>query len=439
MLDNSEQSRQDLMRLARQSSMTTKTLITTQQAISRAPYLETNDSIHFQDCLNREFRLPFSFFDNWQTFENFLKSKFDQSVTPGGHHVKTGSFMVTKAGNERQILTKSSWASMVYPGCNLSMTIIFHMLRLSLSRCPRQDCGSVPSRSVEEGGFVECSRCGLTYRFDPDTELPSTAIEGQRIAQQQHSEDVQLPSNEVEPESGLEQDYDHPVGWYSKNERVDVWKTEDDGNILAPLPTEHEAVAPAASAIDWNAGLTGLEAWLAQSAMPMTEPPLSEQDELQQDIQQRQRELRDLQSLQKIHFVALAPDTKPLTLAIPQYRKMPLEAQIYLRKIADKFPALPMNLTERFAKSSVARKNRLKGLRTLEESLVKGPEIVPHDDDQLDNAKPTDTRRSRRYVFNEQAAAERLSTVNQEEDNTVYWYDDAPLRKKLSSLNFEHY
>lgn len=68
MLDNSEQSRQDLMRLARQSSMTTKTLITTQQAISRAPYLETNDSIRFQDCLNREFRLPFSFFDNWQVW-----------------------------------------------------------------------------------------------------------------------------------------------------------------------------------------------------------------------------------------------------------------------------------------------------------------------------------------------------------------------------------
>lgn len=150
--------------------------------------------------------------------------------------------------------------------------------------------------------------------------------------------------------------------------------------------------------MDWNAGLTGLEAWLAQSAMPMNEPPLPEKDELQQDIQQRQRELKDLQSLQKIHFVALAPDTKPLTLGIPQYRKMPLESQIYLRKIADKFPALPMNLTERFAKSSVARKNRLKGLRTLDESRVEESGIAPHDERQLGDARLAGTRRPRRDV-----------------------------------------
>jgi len=57
----------------------------------------------------------------------------------------------------------------------------------------------------------------------------------------------------------------------------------------------------------------------------------------------------------------------PLIRTSAGYRNMPLETQIYFRKITDKFPALPMSLAERFAKSSVARKNRLSGLRTLDE------------------------------------------------------------------------
>lgn len=66
MLDISKQSRQDLVGLARQSSMTTKALFTTRQTLSRALYLEASDSINFQDCLNGNFQLPFSFFDSWQ-------------------------------------------------------------------------------------------------------------------------------------------------------------------------------------------------------------------------------------------------------------------------------------------------------------------------------------------------------------------------------------
>lgn len=85
----------------------------------------------------------------------FLKSKFDHPRTPGSHHVNSGSYMIINARNEKQTLNKSSWTSMVYPGCRLSMTIIFHILRLSLLRCPRPGCGNVPFKAVEEGGFVE--------------------------------------------------------------------------------------------------------------------------------------------------------------------------------------------------------------------------------------------------------------------------------------------
>lgn len=183
-----------------------------------------------------------------------------------------------------------------------------------------------------------------------------------------------------------------------------------------------KAISLPPSTVDWNAGTTGLEAWLAQSVMPTNEPPSVEQDELQQDAQQRQRELQDLQSLQKVHFVALAPETRPLTLSIPQYRKMPLEAQIYLRKIANIFPALPMNLAERFAKSSVTQRSRLRGLRTLDESPVKEPEISVYDEEQLGDVKSAGTRRSRFDVPEDEQGLGLLPTTKRKE--MLAEYDD---------------
>lgn len=47
-------------------------------------------------------------------------------------------------------------------------------------------------------------RCGLSYRFDPNIEVPSAAKEEQRIEQQQHNEDVRrfgerhIPNDMVE-------------------------------------------------------------------------------------------------------------------------------------------------------------------------------------------------------------------------------------------------
>lgn len=123
-------------------------------------------------------------------------------------------------------------------------------------------------------------------------------------------------------------------------------------------------VVPAApSMLSLNDAASGLERWLDTSALPMQEPAATEKGEID-ETQQAQKELQDLTKLQRVHFTALAAETKPIVHAVPSYRHMPLESQIYLRKIVDKFPALPMPLAERFAKASLARKQRLKGLRS---------------------------------------------------------------------------
>lgn len=147
---------------------------------------------------------------------------------------------------------------------------------------------------------------------------------------------------------------------------VDSRMYDFDSAHQGEQPIDIPLASPIPPAIDWNAGKSGLDAWLNSSAMPMNEPPSPVQDEYQEELDLRRREAQDLQTLKNVHFVALASETKPLVQSHPPYRQMSLEAQVYLRKIADKFPALPMPLAERFAKASVARKNRLQGLRTLD-------------------------------------------------------------------------
>lgn len=375
----SELNRATLVQLAKQSSSTTKALLGVQQSISRSPVFGANNCINFLDALERPYKLPFTFFETWQTFEGFLHNKFEYTNIPGGHHVKNGSYLISPKADQSRALTKANWKTMVYPGCNLTMSIVFTILRLSVLTCPREGCGWTPSQMVEEGSFISCSRCGLTYRYDRSVELPLVAHEDQRIEEAQQEDDLRrfgqrcAPADVAElPEtSALNNEtatQQHAYGL--PDPRLYEFDVEmEDVKPSAPFTTQTpNSIPPTPSAIDWNAGKSGLEAWLNTSAMPTNERP-PEKDEYEQALELRMREIQDLKSLKRIHFIELAPETKPLVQSLPQYRQMPLESQVYVRKIADKFPALPMVLVERFAKASVARKNRLKGLRIHDESI----------------------------------------------------------------------
>ena len=109
--------------------------------------------------------------------------------------------------------------------------------------------------------------------------------------------------------------------------------------------------------------IRNLDTWLSTSAMPLHKPTSIQDNTFEHESQQMTRELEDLKYLKRVQLTQLTAETKPLHEALPDYRSMPLDKQIYLRKIVDKHPALPLYLAGRFTTGSIARRDRLKGLQ----------------------------------------------------------------------------
>lgn len=114
-----------------------------------------------------------------------------------------------------------------------------------------------------------------------------------------------------------------------------------------------------------------LNIWLSTSVIPVHEPTSLQDNTLEHESQQITRELEDHRYLKRVQFTQLTAETELLHEALPDYRSMPLDKQIYLRKIVDKHSAQPLYLADRFAAGSIARRDRLKELRqTLSTSLM---------------------------------------------------------------------
>ncbi|KIW92183.1 uncharacterized protein Z519_07167 [Cladophialophora bantiana CBS 173.52] len=105
-----------------------------------------------------------------------------------------------------------------------------------------------------------------------------------------------------------------------------------------------------------------MDAWLNFSVMPAHEPqPQSSiSDALEAVAQQTRQERKDIEVLKRVHFVSKVPESQPLKDTVKEYQDMPLDAQIFLRKVVDRFPQIPPFLAKRFANANVGR---LDGLR----------------------------------------------------------------------------
>lgn len=71
-------------------------------------------------------------------------------------------------------------------------------------------------------------------------------------------------------------------------------------------------------------------------------------------------ELEALKSLNRVHFAQKVPETRTLQDAVRTYSDMPLDAQICLRKIVDRYPSLPPYLAKRFVDTNIERALRLR-------------------------------------------------------------------------------
>lgn len=294
---------------------------------------------------------------------------------PGMHQVQHGSFFVCRRDSVDKALTKSNWSANVYPGVTLTMTVILTMLKLPNQRCPKPSCGSQVSDSAERGTFITCPKCGLLFRYDPEVEALGLSTEEDKLRLIQQDADmgrfgrrsvpadvVEIQSDEEEPPTPISlsvtQPSKPPAQALSLENLAALQTMSSNGYSKKP---KNNSLNPQLPSIDWNSGTSGMAAWLNSSAIPdhgiETQFPASDTYKAESDQFRQAR--KDIEALKRVQFVSTVPKTQPLKDTVKEYQAMALNAQIYVRKIIDRFPKIAPFLARRFANANVGRLSRL--------------------------------------------------------------------------------
>jgi hypothetical protein len=338
---------------------------------------------------------------------NYIQHKLFADKIPGAAQVQAGNFYLSRDGASKA-LSKTNWTASTFPGVTLNMTVVFALMQVQLRRCPRPSCGRTISDTIEASNFITCPSCQLTFRFDPDvTGIGLQAAEEKlKLYQQNHdlnvfgrrptpvevvelppdSEESDMQSNGVQVtaintqpkagDGGSEDSSqavlaDSEIVWnddegskdsIARPDRLD--RGEDEDGDEEEEEEEEEVNDPDVDQdLDYDPSL--INAWLDHSVLPAApnaarHSPVS--DEASESVLRQQEEAEALNSLTRVQFIQKRPETRPLQDTVETYSDMPLDAQIYLRKIVDRFPTLPPFLAKRFARANVQRADRLKAM-----------------------------------------------------------------------------
>jgi hypothetical protein len=109
-----------------------------QSSIPRIPSGSREDTISFIDVLGRTHRLQYQYFKHWDVFQSMLKCEFE--ALPGESRVLQGQFHIINARRKTQIISPEQWSQIVFPGSEISMSIIIDKLPLKRGICPRPGC-----------------------------------------------------------------------------------------------------------------------------------------------------------------------------------------------------------------------------------------------------------------------------------------------------------
>ena len=317
--------------------------------------------------------------------ESFIKHTFCASDTPGTKQVQSGRYIVSPSNRDSKALNKANWSSNIFPGAELTMTIVLSMLKMPVRKCPKPSCGQPVPDVTELREFVTCQACGLYFRFNPDTKHFGINTEDEMVDLIHQDEDLSkfgrrhVPPDVVEGECEeygppdkvsplaifspmADMELKQPLAQTLTSEnlsKLGMVSTEEIGNIKIQLVGLDFPQLPS---VDWNSGPSGMAAWLNSSAAPAHDSEYfgPDPDTFQMEIEQLQQEQRDIESLRRVHFVSTIPESQPLNATVEEYHAMPLDTQIYVRKIVDRFPTAPSFLAKRFAHANAGRLNRLR-------------------------------------------------------------------------------
>lgn len=97
-----------------------------QASILRQPSISLGDSFRFTDALGRGEDLPYAYFQYWEVFDAYLKTRFRDM--PGERRVKDGHYHLLDVKAEEQsqnsIVGRHKWKCAIFPGARIGMSMI---------------------------------------------------------------------------------------------------------------------------------------------------------------------------------------------------------------------------------------------------------------------------------------------------------------------------
>jgi hypothetical protein len=221
--------------------------------------------------------------------------------------------------------------------------------------------------------------CGLVFRHDSDVQTLGLATEDDKLRKIREVEDLssfgrrRTPADVVEIQSEdehasspqptatqlpIHQELAQPPQALSMQNLAMLHETAAEPLRLGIQP---DLQGTKLASIDWNSGSSAMAARLNTSALPSTDLLSNgDNDPVKAEVDQQRQERKDLEALKRVHFTSSAPGTPPLRDRVKEYKEMPLDAQVHVRKVVDRFPNLAAYLAKRFANSNVSRMKRLR-------------------------------------------------------------------------------
>ena len=123
-----------------------------QFTILRQPLTAREDNMFFTDALGRTRTLQYEFFKHWEVFESMLKCEFKQK--PGEQRVIQGQYHLLKGSTKDLIIDRLKWERAVFPGSNISMSMVIAGMVFQEGLCPRYTCGTRNSPPSDGSSFI---------------------------------------------------------------------------------------------------------------------------------------------------------------------------------------------------------------------------------------------------------------------------------------------
>ncbi len=189
------------------------------------------------------------------------------------------------------------------------------------------------------------------------------------MEKRQAAEDLKLYGSRVEPPESIEVDESiRLAGLPPKRSAAEFTAAVRRPAKVRKKGDNKEYNYGTVTQIDWNCGLSPLDAWLNQSALPsvLPVPQLDSQPANDRHDEQAIVETEQIPFFRRIHIPSCP---EPAVNAMEAYDSSKAARdlysgdprnQIYHRNIADRYPALPYYLVTRLAKANCDRAERLK-------------------------------------------------------------------------------